>query len=53
MRQVEIWETNASEPLMNASRASRDVKTVSVGKSRDKPDGNLFTGEAASGVKVA
>ena len=53
MGQVYIWETNESELLMNASRASRDVKTMSVGKSWDKPDRNLFTGQVASGVKVA
>ena len=53
MGQVDIWETNAIELLMNASRASRDVKTMSVGKSWDKSDRDLFTGQTASGVKVA
>ena len=53
MGQVYIWETNESELLMNASRASRYVETMSVGKSWDKPDRNLFTGQVASGVKVA
>ena len=53
MGQVGIWETNESELLMNASRASRDVKTMSVGKSWDKSDRDLFTGQTASGVKVA
>jgi len=53
MKQVDIRETNASEPLKNASRASPDVETMSVRKSWDKSDGNLVTGQAASGVKVA
>lgn len=53
MGQVGVWETNASELLKNASRASRDVKTMSVGKSWDKSDRNLFTGQMTSGVKVA
>ena len=53
MGQVGIWETNASELPKNASRASRDVKTMSVGKSWDKSDRNLFTGQMTSGVKVA
>jgi hypothetical protein len=39
MGQVGIWETNESELLMNASRASHDVKTMSVGKSWDESDG--------------
>lgn len=51
--QVGIWETNASELLMNASRALHDVETMGVGKPWDKSDRNLFTGQAASGVKVA
>lgn len=53
MGQVGVWETNASELLRNASRASRDAKTMSVGKSWDESDRNLFTGQMASGVKVA
>ncbi len=53
MRQVYILETNESEPLMNASRASPDLKTMSLRKSWDKSDGDLFTGQMASGVKVA
>ena len=38
-----MWETNESELLMNASIASHDVKTMSVGKSWDKSIGYLFT----------
>ena len=53
MGQVGVWETNASELLTNASRALRDVETMGVGKLWDKSDGNLFTGQMASGVKVA
>ena len=53
MGQVRVWETNASELLTNASRALRDVETMGVGKLWDKSDGNLFTGQVASGVKVA
>jgi hypothetical protein len=53
MGQVGMWETNESELLMNASRASQDVETMSVGKSWYKSYGNLFTGQTASGVKVA
>ena len=48
-----MWETNESELLMNASKASHDVKTMSVGKSWDKSNENLFTGQMISGVKVA
>ena len=53
MGQVYIWETNASEPLMNASRALQDVETIIVGMLWDKSDGYLFTGQVTSGVKVA
>jgi len=53
MKQVDIRETNASKPLKNASRASHDVETMGVSNTWDKSDGNLVTGQAASGVKVA
>ena len=53
MGQVDIWETNESELLMNTSRASQDVETMSVGNSWYKSYGNLFTGKMASGAKVA
>jgi len=38
---------------MNAWKASCDVKTMYVGIAWDKSDGNLFTGQTTSGVKVA
>lgn len=53
MEQVDIRETNASKPLKNASIGSPDVETMDVSNSWDKSDGNLVTGQAASGVKVA
>ena len=52
MGQVGMWETNESELLTNASKASCDVKTMCVGIAWDKSDGNLFTGQTTSGVKV-
>jgi hypothetical protein len=44
MEQVGMWETNESELLMNASRALRDVITMSVGKSWETSNRYLFTG---------
>jgi len=44
MGQVGMWETNESELLMNASRALRDVITMSVGKSWETSNRYLFTG---------
>jgi hypothetical protein len=43
MGQVGMWETNESELLMNASRALRDVITMSVGKSWETSNRYLFT----------
>jgi len=53
MGQVYIWETNESELLMNASKASCDVETMYVGIAWNKSGRNLITGQMASGVKVA
>jgi hypothetical protein len=46
-------ETNASEPLMKCRKRRDDVKTGGWSLIRDKSGGNLFTVQAASGIKVA
>ena len=52
-RQVWIKEANESEPPMNASKRICDIKTRTARLPWDKFDGNLLTGQAVSGVKVA
>jgi hypothetical protein len=46
-------KTNASELLMTCRKRRDDVETGRKSLARDKPRGNLFTGWAASGMKVA
>jgi len=52
-RQVRVKETSASEPLMTCRNSMDGVKTGFETLTQDKPGGNLFTGQAASGMKVA
>jgi hypothetical protein len=52
-RQVRVKETSASEPLMTCRKRKDGVKTGWASLTQDKPGGNLFTGQAASGIKVA
>lgn len=42
-----------NEPLMKCRKRSNDVKTEGVSLTRDKFGGNLFTVQAASGIKKA
>jgi hypothetical protein len=44
---------NASEPLMKCRKRRDDVKTAGESLLRDKLGRDLFTGRAASGIKVA
>ena len=46
-------ETNESEPLMTYRKRRDDVKTGGESLLRDKSGGNLFTAQAASGMKAA
>jgi len=52
-RQVRVKETSASEPLMTCRKRRDGVKTGWASLTQDKPGGDLFTGQAASGIKVA
>jgi len=52
-RQVRVKETSAGEPLMTCRKRRDDVKTGWASLTQEKPGGNLFTGQAASGIKVA
>ena len=52
-RQVRVKETSGSEPLMTCRKGRDDVKTGRKLLAQDKPGGDLFTGQAASGIKVA
>ena len=51
--QVRIVESNASEPLMTCRKRRDDVETGGESLLWDKPGGNLFTAQAASGMKAA
>ncbi|KKM69918.1 hypothetical protein LCGC14_1445920 [marine sediment metagenome] len=51
--QVRVMETNASEPLMKCRKRMDGVKTGGSSLTRDKSGGDLFTVQAASGMKVA
>ncbi len=45
---------SASEPLMTHRESRKEaVKTGGEGSPQDKPEGNLFTVQAAVGVKAA
>ena len=46
-------EMSASEPLMKCRKRRNDVKTGRKSLTRDKFGMNLFTVQAASGMKVA
>ncbi len=50
---MRVMETNASEPLMKCRKLMDGVKTGGKSVIRDKSGGNLFTVQAASGMKVA
>ena len=52
-RQVRVKETSGSEPLMTCRKGRDDVKTGKELLAQEKPGRNLFTGQAASGMKVA
>lgn len=52
-RQVWAMKTNASEPLMTCRKRRNDVETELESLARDEPNGDLFTGRVASGMKVA
>ncbi len=52
-RQVRVKETSGSEPLMTCRKGRDGVKTGRELLAQDKPGRNLFTGQAASGIKVA
>ena len=52
-RQVRVKETSGSEPLMTCRNCRDGVKTGRVLLAQEKPGRNLFTGQAASGMKVA
>jgi hypothetical protein len=52
-RQVRVKETSGSEPLMTCRKVWDDVKTGRELLAQEKPGRNLFTGQAASGMKVA
>ena len=51
--QVRVKETNASEPLLKCRKRRDGVKTGGESLTRDKSGGDLFTVQAASGMKVA
>jgi hypothetical protein len=46
-------ESNASEPLMTCRKRRDDVKTGGESLPRDQSGGDLFTAQAASGMKAA
>jgi hypothetical protein len=46
-------ESNASEPLMTCRKRRDGVKTGGESLLREKSGGNLFTAQAASGMKAA
>ena len=53
-RQVSNEKMSASEPLMTHRESRKEaVKTGGEGCPQDKPEGNLFTVQAAVGVKAA
>ena len=52
-RQVRVKDTSGSEPLMTCRKGRDDVKTGRELLAQEKPGRNLFTGQAASGMKVA
>jgi len=52
-RQVRVKETSGSEPLMTCRKGMDDVKTGRELLAQEKPGRNLFTVQAASGIKVA
>jgi len=51
--QVRTVESNASEPLMTCRKRRDGVKTGGESLLREKSGGNLFTAQAASGMKAA
>ncbi len=51
--QVSVMEMNTSEPLRNCRKLMDVVKTRGVSLIWDKSGGNLFTVQAAAGMKVA
>lgn len=51
--QIRTVESNANEPLMTCRKRRNDVKTGRESLARDKSGSNLFTGQTASGIKVA
>lgn len=48
-----MQKVNASEPLMRYRNTEDDVKTELQDLVRDKPEGNLLTALAASGIETA
>jgi hypothetical protein len=55
LRSWQVWikEMSASEPLMRCRNPEDDVETGVLAWFRDEHGGSLFTGRAASGIKVA
>jgi len=51
--QIRTVESNANEPLMTCRKRRNDVKTGRESLAWDKSGSNLFTGQTASGIKVA
>jgi len=51
--QVRTVESNASEPLMTCRKRRNGVETGGESLPREKSGGNLFTAQAASGIKAA
>jgi hypothetical protein len=54
-RACQVWakKTNESEPLLTRRKGIDDIKTGVMPIPRDEPGGDLFTGQAVSGVEVA
>lgn len=48
-----MQKVNASEPLRRYRNTEDDVKTELQNLVRDKPEGNLLTALAASGIETA
>ncbi len=48
-----MQKVNASEPLIMYRNTQDDVKTELIDLVRDKPEGNLLTALAASGIETA
>jgi len=46
-------QSNESEPLLKCRKRRNDVKTEGESLPREKSGGNLFTAQAASGMKAA